>query len=229
MEKEKLTKISNQIIFNLLKDYSVVEIKILTTIINRFISNYKKMENENFADYELEDLLELGITKEYFDSYRGRKKLSVKEVDKILKLIASMGLSIKDDYTYTQINIISKIEYNERYESFRITFNEEAIEYLILIQENFTLVDLNVVKDLSGKYELGIYLLTTMYKGTGIVFKHVDWMKDFFGTNANSGDLKRSLESAINKLNKKYDYNINLEFETKRKRIEKIILRFKRR
>lgn len=229
MEKEKLTKISNQIIFNLLKDYSVVEIKILTTIINRFISNYKKMENENFADYELEDLLELGITKDYFDSYRGRKRLSVKEVDKILKLIASMGLSIKDDYTYTQINIISKIEYNERYESFKITFNEEAIEYLILIQENFTLVDLNVVKDLSGKYELGIYLLTTMYKSTGIVFKHIDWMKDFFGTSANSGDLKRSLESAVKKLNKNYDYNINLEFETKRKRIEKIILRFKRR
>lgn len=229
MENEKLTKISNQIIFNLLKDYSLVEVKILTTIINRFISNYKKMENENFADYELEDLLELGITKHYFDEYRGRSKLSTKEIERILRGISSMGLSIKDDYTYTQINIISKIEYNERYESFRITFNEEAIEYLILIQENFTLVDLNIVKDLSGKYELGIYLLTTMYKGTGVVFKHIDWMKDFFGTNANSGDLKRSLESSINKLNKKYDYNINLEFETKRKRIEKIILRFKRR
>lgn len=229
MENEKLTKISNQIIFNLLKDYSVVEIKILTTIINRFISNYYKKENEAYADYDLEDLLEIGITKNYFDDYRGKKRLSIKEIDKILNFIASMGLSINDLDIYTRINIVSKVEFNKQFESFRITFNKEAIEYLILIQENFTLVDLNVVKDLSSKYELGIYLLTTMYRTTGIVIRQIEWLKDFFGTSANSGDLKRSIESAIKKLNNKYNYGINLELETKRKRIDKIIIKFKRR
>ena len=225
MSTERETKISNQILYNLFKKYSVADIRILTAIINRLLTKNKALQNEN---ENFDNVLKIGISLEFFNEYKGKKRLSIKEILEIIDKIGSFGLTITEKKIHRRITIVNEVEYNEKFKSLRITFNESAIEYLIMIENKFTLVDLNIIKDLKSKYELGLYLLIQMYKNTGIVIKTIDGLKEYFNTGGGTNDLLKYVREAALKLNAAYDYKINLDYETVGKRINTVKIKFKK-
>lgn len=226
MEESRLTKFSNEILFNLFKDYTVQDIKILTAITNRLITRYKAIEN-NEADEENKDALCLGVSLDFIFQYKGERRLSVKEIDTILKKICSFGVRIKEGTISKMINIVKEAQYDERYKSFKIIFNENALEYLILIDKNFTLLDLNMIKSFSSKYELGLYILIKMYKGTGTCIKRIEDLKEYFNVKGSPNDLMKYIRKAIQKLNDTYKYKIKVEEEKVGKRINVVRIKFR--
>lgn len=230
MSKERMTKFDNQILFNLISDYNVIEIRILTLLTNRLITQYKKLENENkIEDYDLEDLLTVAISLDFFNKYKGSKVLSIKNIMDIVDNISKVGVRASNEEIETKQMLVNRIEYNKRFKSFKITFNKEAMNYLILIHNNFTLVDLEIVSKIKTKYELGLYILTQRYRTTGILDISIEDLKSFYNVNGRTNDLLKYLRKALDKLNKEYNFNMVLETHGKGKRIDKIIIKFKRR
>lgn len=223
---ERKTKISNQILFNILNDYNVVEVKILTMLINRLVINHHLKTKDDPEVFDAEDILNLTISKDYIDKLKGKKRLSSSEIHTILTTIASLGVSIVEDEKYTKINLIKRITYDKTYHLFEIEFNEDCIDYVLLVKNNFSLVDLNIVSKLNSKYELGLYLITSIYKDTKKAIHPINWYKDFFGTEVSNGEFKRLLESNIKKMNSKYKLNIEAEFNKRGKVINQIIIKF---
>lgn len=228
MENKRLTKFSNEILFNIFKDYSVQDIKILSSITNRLLTKYKAIQKENGENITEDDLLTIGISLNFICEYKGKKRLSVKEISDILKKICSFGIQTRDGKILERINIVNKARYDEQYKSFKIFFNENAIEYLLLIEDKFTLIDLVVIKNLKSKYELGIYILIQMYKDTGYCIRKIDNLKDYFNTGGNTNDLLKYMRIAVLKLNQNYDYKLRLEENKTGKRIDLIKIKFKK-
>ncbi len=227
MNSERKTKISNQILFNILNDYSVVEVKLLTLLINRLVVNHYVKTKDDPEVFDAEDILNIAISKEYIDGLKGKKRLSSNEIHNVLKTIASFGLSIREDNKYIRIGLIKKLSYDKTYHNFEIEFNEECIDYVLLIQNNFSLVDLCVISKLNSKYELGLYLLTSIYKDTKVVNRPLEWYKQFFGTDVSNGEFKRLMENNIKKMNSKHKLKLNTEFLKKGKVINQLIINWR--
>lgn len=227
MEEKRETKFSNQILYNLFKDYSVTDIRILSAMVNRLLTKHKAIADST-DDIENENILEIGISLSFFNEYKGRKRLSIKEINEILKKISSFGVQVLDNGVHTRITIVNKVSYNEKYKSFRITFNENAMKYLILIKDKFTLLDLNVIKNFKSKYDLGLYILIQMFKDTGKIIRNIDGLKEYFNTGGSTNDLMKYLRGAILKLNNDYGYKIKLSYKKIGRRIDLVILTFKK-
>lgn len=223
---ERQTKFSNQIIYNLFKDYKVEDIRILAIMVNRLITKYKAIENEGCIDPD-SLVLELGISLEFVKEYKGKKNLSIKEITDIMKKIISFGVQVYEDRVHKSISIVNEVEYDERYKSFKISFNKNAFQYLLLIEDKFTLIDLNIVKELKSKYELGLYILIQMYKDTGLCIRRMEDLKEYFNNSGTSNDLMKYIKAAVVRLNETYHYNIKIEEEKTSKRINTIKIKFK--
>lgn len=218
------TKLDNEIIFNLFKEYSVMDIKFLISIINRLLTKHKALQNENSE--EKIEVLELGISLDFFRNYKGKKNLTLKEILEIIKKINSYGILIYEDNTYKRINIIKETEYNEKYKSVKIHFNDSALEYLIYVRDNFTLIDLNEIKDLNSKYEMGLYLLIRMFRKTGVILKTIPDLKKYFAMECENKILFNNLRIAALKLENKFGFKIKFEYKKVGKKIDRVIINF---
>ena len=227
MNKERQTKFSNQILYNLFKNYTTRDIKILTIIINRLLSKYKSIKNKNEDNAE-EFIYEIGISLEFINIYKGKKRLSIKEIMEIIEKISSFGVLISENGIHRKIMLVNEVRYDERYKSFKIFFNENIIEYLLLIEDKFTLIDLAIIKNLKSKYELGVYILVQMYKNTGYCIRKIDDLKDYFNTGGNTNDLLKYMRIAVLKLNQNYDYKLRLEEDKTGRRIDLVKIKFKK-
>lgn len=227
MQEERQTKFSNQILYNLFKDYSVTDIRILSAMTNRLLTKHKAI-TDSTDSVENESILDIGISLRFFNKYKGKKRLSVKEIDEILKKISSFGVQTLEDGLHRRINLVNQTTYDEKYKSFKITFNENAMEYLILIYDKFTLLDLNIIKDLNSKYDLGLYILMQMFKKTGYIRHNIESLKEYFNTGGSTNDLMKYLKGASLKLNDKFNYNIKIEYEKQGRKIDKVIIKFRR-
>ena len=226
MQEERQTKLSNEIIFNLFREYNVTDIKFLMSIINRLLTRYKALENAKVE--ENIDILEIGISIDFLKKYKGKKNLTLNEMLDITKKISSFGILVIEGDDYRRINVFKEITYNERYKSIKAIFNDSVMDYIVLINDNFTLIDLNEIKDLSSKYELGLYLLVQMFKKTGVILKSIDSLKKYFMMKCDNKILFNNLRIAALKLNDKFNYNIKIEYEKQGRKIDKVIIKFKK-
>lgn len=226
MKEKRETKLSNDIVFNLFTEYNVTDIKLLLSIVNRLLSRCKALESQDIN--ENIDVLEIGISMDFFRKYKGKKNLTLKEILEIIRKVCSFGILIKSDETYRRINIVKEIEYNNKYKSVKISFNESATEYLIFINDNFTLIDLNEIKDLSSKYELGLYLLMQMYKSTGTILKTIPDLKQYFMMECENKILFNNLRIAALKLEKRFGYKIKFNTQKIGKKINKFSITFRK-
>lgn len=225
MEDVRETKFSNQILFNLFKDYNVSDIKILSILVNRLVTKFKAIENDNGQIDE--SFLTLGISKDFFNKYKGSKNLTIRDIENVIESISRMGIRIFENDTHIKINIIDKYKYDKSNGSFQVVFNNSAIEYLVLINEKFTLLDLNIIKDINSKHKLGLYILIEMYSSTGICIRKIEDLKEYFNSFGSTNDLMKYLRAARDDLNKKYKYNIRFEKECSGRTIKIIKIKFK--
>lgn len=235
------TKISNEILYNWLKDYTVKDLRIFSCIVNRLLSKDKALlnakdleEDEEFkyqystADEIPEDLFELSISLDFFKEYNQGSNLSQKQIEDIIKRIASLGIWISKGDLLIRKNIIKEIEFNKRYKSMKIAFNESNLKYLIMVYKKFTLINLEDLSRIKSKYELGLYILIKMYAGTGKIIRSLDGIKSFFRIKGTSNDCTKYIEKAIEELNKKFNFKAKIEYEKIDKRIDKITITFRK-
>ena len=214
MDKPKReTKISNEILKNLLLDNNTIQIKLFLMILNKAISKHYAVMKNNYGEVDEIDR-EVTLSMEFINKYKGSKRLTTRE---LLEFMNEIDVRIRFEEKGEKIrvvNVLSSVEFDD-YE-FTIKFNKDAIKYLILIANNYSVIDLEILKNLTGKYEIGLYVMDCMYnnlKSRTRIFA-IDDFKKFIGINVKkNNDMTRRIDKAILKLK---DENINLSYSVKK-------------
>lgn len=204
---ERNTKIENEMLKNLIIDNNTVQIKLFMTILNKAISKHYSQ-----GEYIEEVESELNLSMDFVKKYKGESKLTTREIMNFIKDI-NVKIRFYDEEIEENrvINVIREFQYNDY--DFIIKFDEEAIKYVVLVANNYTLIDLEILKHLKGKYEIGLYVIQAMYKK----LKHkkkifeLEEFKKFIGIKEKKiTQITDGIDKAISKLEK---LGINVDYE----------------
>ena len=210
--EERKTKIESELLKNLILDNNTTKIKLFMIILNKSISKYYGQ-----PEYSREIERELSLPMSFVNKYKGASKLTTKEIVEFIKEI-NISIRFYDDDIEKErsINVIEECAFDEYV--FNIIFNETAIEYMLMISEKYTIIDLEVLKELTGKYEIGLYAMYCMYKNLkhkSKIYK-VPELKKFLGVRPKkNSDLIASLNNAISKLD---NLGIEIGYSTQKER-----------
>ena len=220
MQEERKTQIANEILTNLLMNYKERQLRIFLATLNKAATKYYAIENDNSAINECGESLSVNITLDFYKKYGGKANNS-KDTWKELINSINIPITIYKENKTSAIYLIEQIDYYEDEEMFTIYFNDEYFEYIILLREsNYTIVDLEELNQLSGKYEIGIYLAYWQFIEQGKRIFNIESCKKFFNYESNSiKEFTRALRKATDSVNKKLNYKISIETETKKKNI----------
>lgn len=219
------TKISNEILKNLLLDNSTTQIKLFLMILNKAISKHYAVIKNNYNDEINEIDREVNLSMEFINKYKGSKRLTTREIFEFMKEL-DVKIRFEEEGEKTRIvNVLSSIKYDNS--EFIIKFNNDAIQYLILIANNYSIIDLEILKNLTGKYEIGLYAMNCMYsslKSKSKIYTIEDFKK-FIGVNVKkNNDMTRRIDKAILKL-KNEDINLEYEVKTKSRKMSHLIFK----
>ncbi|BCZ49288.1 hypothetical protein psyc5s11_53550 [Clostridium gelidum] len=230
---ERKTKVSNYILKNMFANYTEIQIKFFMMVINKAVSaHYAKTTEENRDDIYNYASQEITMSLDFIKKYKGKKHMTKIEImDTMESLHIVLRLINADGYLET-LSAIEKITYEHDKEQFRIILTDEAMEYLILVSENYSCLDLEFLKDLRGKYEMGLYMIHCMYNELKQKSKYytIEELQDFL--NITSGgqtrDTLRYIDSAKEKLK---DRGLKLDYEISKrgKKITDIVFRFRQK
>lgn len=172
LQKERLTKISNYTMTRILQSYNEMQLKFFFLVLNKAISGHyaKAKDGENYRNNVLGDLcfeIPTSFIKEYSSKSLCPEKVSKahpNSMDKIFKELCTIGLEFNIDGNKEYIPVFKKTIYDSYRSSFIVVLNEYAAEYLIMIDKDYSKVDLEILKQLHGKYEIGTYFIYCRYK-----------------------------------------------------------------
>ncbi|GAA0115278.1 RepB family plasmid replication initiator protein [Clostridium senegalense] len=226
MEKRN-TQLYNGILLNLLSSYSETQIRIFLATINKVVTKHYKITNEeNREDIYSYDSLTVEIPLEFYKENIKSKygEVAYKEIIKGINI----PIKITDGNITRNINIIDEIIYDESTRNITVIFDEKYFEYVILLSNsNYTVIDLEEIKKLSGKYEIGIYLCYWQFVTKGIRKFNIESVRNFFDYNAKSdAELVRKIKIATDKVNNKFGYNIIIDTDTYRRKLSNVALVF---
>lgn len=204
LNTERLTKVNNDVLKNIFSNFNVNQIKIFLILLNKAITLHYASSDERIQENVL-DFLEIDIPISFINKYKGNKHLTKKE---IFDIFESLNILFKFESSNGDIiafPIIDTMYFYNSQNKISVTLREEALEYLILVSSNYTCLDLNFVKDLKGKYELGLYMLISMYKGLSNKkkFFSIEDLKYFFNVFGSNNDLLKYIRKAQSSLNSK--------------------------
>ena len=223
MKEERKTQIANEILINLLMNYKERQIRVFLATLNKAATKYYAIEKENSEMNECGESLSVDITLEFYKKYGGKGNNS-KEVWKELINSINIPIIIYNGNKKSAIYLIEQIDYYEDEEMFTVYFNDDYFEYVILLRDNnYTIIDLEELNLLSGKYEMGIYLSYWQFVEQGKRIFTLDSCIGFFAYESDSvKEFTRSLRKAIKSVNEKLNYNMGIETQTKNKKITHI-------
>lgn len=212
---ERRTKVSNYILKNLFTNYSETQIKFFMMIINKAVSaHYAKTSEDNRDDiynYESDIII---VSLDFIRQYKGKKHMTISEIYDTMESLHIVLRLIDDNGYIATLSAIEEIVFEEDREQFRITLTEKAMEYLVLVSEKYSCLDLDFLKDLRGKYEIGLYIIYCMYKGLKQKSKYytIDELKQFLNVvGGATKDTIKYVDKAKEKLQwrgLKIDYEI---------------------
>jgi len=240
MKKEqRITKLSNDVVFNLLNEYKgnkITKIKMFIYFINKFDSKMKSIEKK--ADGSCFDVkddcdtridnLDIEVSLETFKEETGIKNFTNEDITNFMNTVINTKINYEDEKYMKIVNLAETIEFNKENQSFKIVFTRSSLKYLYLIKSCFTLLDFNIIKGLNSKYEIGVYMLISRYNETGICVRTIKDLKSFFGMSGTTNDLTKYLYPAINKINESQEFEIKYQENKRGKRITSIKLTFKK-
>lgn len=231
----RITDFKNDILIDLLSNYSIEELRSLFLCINLIRTKNKYLvEEDYYNDIQYKDdgiwidenaEYEVNIPLSAFKGYAIKKKRSEEDIVSIVSEI--MDKKICYEYSTRKIfkHIIDTIEYDFEFKEFIIRFRKDTFKYIINLEDNFFSIDLNELSQLKGKYEIGVYLLYWRWINTGKALMNIEEVRRYFGiNNINTPNYKviQNIKLAINNINKKLDYNIKLQSNSQ-KRGSKVI------
>lgn len=224
MENERKTKVSNYILKNMLSNYSDTQIKFFMMVINKAVSaHYAKTTEDNRDDVYNYCSEEITISLDFIKQYKGKKHLTRND---IIEIMESLHITLKliDENGYlTTLSSIERITFENDKNQFRIILTEDALEYLILISENYSCLDLEFLKDLRGKYEIGLYIIYCMYNKLKQKSKYysIEELQEFLGVDR-GGQTRDTIKYIDNAKEKLKCRGLKIDFELN-KRGNKII------
>lgn len=223
ISKERLTKISNYTMERMLNYYNDLQIKFFFLVLNKAISGHyaRASDGENYRNIISSDdrVLEIptSFIKEYGSSNMYPEKTNNKHpnsMSNVLRELATLNLEFIIDGNKTIMPVLKKAMYIEERASFIITINDCIAEYLILIDSDYSKVDLEVLKLLHGKYEIGMYFIYCKYnkfrKGKKQAF-NINTISDMINCKIDNGVMMGKIRKAIKKLNDILNKNNNTE------------------
>lgn len=231
----RITDFKNEIVIDLLSNYSIEELRSLFLCINSIRTKNKYLEEEEYYNdiqYKEDGLwidenseYEVNISLSLFKDYAIKKRRSEDDIVAIVSDI--MDKKICYEYKTRKIfkHIIDTIEYDFEFKEFIIKFRQDTFKYILNLEDNFFSIDLNELSQLKGKYEIGIYLLYWRWINTGKALMNIEEVRKYFGiSNIDTPNYKvmQNMKLAINNINRKLDYDIKLQSNSQ-KRGSKVI------
>lgn len=204
LNAERITKVNNLVLKNIFANYNVNQIRFFLMLVNKAVTLHYASSDERVQENIL-DCNEINIPISFINKYKGNKHLTKNEIFDIFESLNILFKIEEPNGDILAFPIIDTMYFSNSENRILVTLREEAFEYLILVSRNYTCLDLNFLKDLKGKYELGLYMLFTMYKGLSNKKKFftIEELKDFFNVAGSNNDLLKYIRKAQSSLNKK--------------------------
>lgn len=225
---ERKTKVSNEILRNMFINYDVMQIKFFLMLINKAVSSHwAKTTEDNRDDIIDYDSTVIYLPIDFIKKYKGKKHLTKSEISEIMYSL-HIVFKLKDKQGHIRtLSTVDEIVFEHENNRFVIDLNENAMDYLVLIADNYSCLDLNFLKDLKGKYEIGVYMIFCMFKNITNKNKYftIDELKEFFNVNGSANDILKYINRAIGTLHLK-GLKINMTPLKNGNRIQNVLFNF---
>ncbi len=231
LTEERKTKVSNDILNNLFKYYNETQVKMFLLIVNKAISSYyaKRKEYDLETDIYTEEDKEIIVSLDFIREYKGNKHMTYYEIESVVHSLMNIVLIFKDNQDNTRmITAISDAILEDDKNRFIIRLNDKSIEYLVLVSENYSCVDIEIVKTLRGKYEIALYVIYCMYhtiKHKSKIYSLQDYTVYVNSKKTTTSNVMLKTNKAIEKLNQK-GISINVEPIKRKNKISQLKFTF---
>lgn len=237
LQEERKTQLANEILMELLTTYKENQIRIFLATINKFLSKsyaYVKscgISGDEPIDFyrDGDDGFQITVPLSFYKEYGIKKRYTQDEWEEIMESMI-IPIRIKEGSETKIINIIDEVIFNRDKQQFTIIFDEKYIEYILLInRNNFSIIDLGDIKELNGKYQIGLYLLTRKYTKTGKAMFTMESIKKYFGKCGCSDKyILKEVREARDYMCWNLGYDINLNTIKKGRKVTNIEITFPR-
>lgn len=223
MQEERKTQLANEILTNMLMSYKEQQLRIFLATLNKATTKYYAIDRDGEIDKFKGEVLEVEIPLSFYKEYGGKGKYTKDSWEEIVKGI-NIPIQINEGNIKSTINLIKRIDFYVEEEKFLITFDENYFEFVILLRDsNYTIIDLEELNLLSGKYEIGLYLAYWQFVEQGKRIFTADGCEKFFSFQGEQmKEFTRALRKSINSIHKKLGYQIEMKTQVKNKKITHI-------
>lgn len=226
-EIERKTKVSNEILKNLFINYDPLQIKFFLMVLNKAVSSHWAKTNDNNRDEIINyDSTLIYLPLDFIKKYKGKKHLTKSEISDIMFSLHIVFKLRDNDGHIKTLSTVDEIIFENEKDRFLIALNENAMDYLVLISDNYSCLDLNLLKDLKGKYEIGIYIIYCMCKNlTKNKYFTIEHLKDFFNVKGSTNDLLKYIRKSLLTLEKK-GLCIDISTQKRGTKIQTVLFKF---
>jgi len=223
MQEERKTQLANEILTNMLMNYKEQQLRIFLATLNKATTKYYAIYGEQEVDNFKGEVLEVEIPLSFYKEYGGKGKYTKDSWEEVVKGI-NIPIQINEGNINSTINLIKRIDFYIQEEKFLITFDENYFEFVILLRNsNYTIIDLEELKQLSGKYEIGLYLAYWQFVEQGKRMFTTDGCEKFFSFQGDqTKEFTRALRKSIQSIHNKLGYQIEMKTQVKNKKITHI-------
>ena len=174
-----------------------------------YLDDYSYLVNDEETKY----LLYIKINKLIKNSTKS--KLTPEELQSLLYRLLSVGVIVDNGNNRTTILpafIKFEISLAEENKEVAILFNGQAIEMLLELKESWIYVYSQELKELTGKFMIGLYFQYRKFRRSGIIKMSIEKAKLFFMCSTYSNiEFNRRLKGYIEKFNLKLGTDLKLE------------------
>lgn len=207
------------------KEYSNHQIKLLYFVLYKF--KVANMVNSNVEDIES---LELYLYEEEIKELFQTKGMTFYEMGQVVESIPKgINLFNSSNGEFTYISIFNMAKYKPEIGEYYFKLNEDIVPLINEIEKNFSVVPIDELLKLSGKYSPRIFEIYCRYKNMQFVKMTASFLRVFLKVPAsyNVGNMDlRVLRPAIKEIKDKLGINITYTKDKKRGIITHYLFKF---
>lgn len=227
MDKQKHRKlICGNVILNSAKEHTTHQLKLLYFILykfkekNVFLGDTMEYNGDTVINIPEEDFMEL---------FRDKGMTIVEILSTVEDIPKSIKIINARTYKFTIFSIFTKISYEPDIGEFEFQLNNEAIPFVVEMENQFSIIPIDDLFKLTGKYSPRLFELFCMYKNLGYCKMSNMFMRVFLqisGTYNSSNLDRRVLAPAIKELKDKLGINVSYSKEKQHGIITHYLFRF---
>ena len=240
----KATKINNGFLtIKAIKEMNVIQLRSILLAINKLQRKFNVFRKEMVEQRKKQNIADKYLVSEAFNDFvtisENYNKVSIpyseiirksnKTKDKVKEdIIKIMHPIFKSDTKGT--GLFSEVEYLEDENKFVIEFIEKRLEEILAPGEKFFIIDLEIIEQLRGEYEIGLYMLYRQFIKQGFLKMNTEKVREYFNTSItrSTGSIYDTITRASRKLNELIGYTaIKVTTEKEKKFITKFLFTFK--